>query len=98
MQVLPGWDKIVGMEQAAGNHKPGQCLWCRIDTPEPGGYAITIVKSGIRGFLPSTTALDIGRVVPSTFVCMERGRALFTFAFTLGTSSRVQNSTASEQE
>lgn len=79
-------------------HKPGQCLWCRIDSPEPGGYAITIHKSGIKGFLPSTTPLDIGRYVPSTFVCMDGDRALFTFAFTLGTSSRVQNSTASEQE
>lgn len=94
----PADDKILQMEQGAAYHKPGQCLWCRIDSPEPGGYAITIVKSGIKGFLPSTVALDIGRVVPSTFVCMTGGRALFTFAFTLGTSARVQNSTASEQE
>lgn len=86
------------MNQPAANHKPGQCLWCRIDSPEPGGYAITIVKSGIRGFLPSASALDIGRFVPSTFVCMNGDRALFTFAFTLGTSARVQNSTASDQE
>lgn len=86
------------MDQAAAPHKPGQCLWCRIDSPEPGGYAITIVKSGVRGFLPSNTALDIGRVVPSTFVCMTGNRALFTFAFTLGTSARVQNSTAGDQE
>ncbi|MBX9685428.1 MAG: hypothetical protein K2X27_01925 [Candidatus Obscuribacterales bacterium] len=85
------------MSQAA-NHKPGQCLWCRIDSPEPGGYAITIVKSGIKGFLPSASPLDIGRFVPSTFVCMNGNRALMTFAFTLGTSARVQNSTASEQE
>lgn len=86
------------MDQAAANHKPGQCLWCRIDSPEPGGYAITIVKSGIKGFLPSASSLDIGRVVPSTFVCMNGDRALFTFAFTLGTSAQVQNSTASVQE
>jgi hypothetical protein len=86
------------MDRASPIHKPGQCLWCRIDAPEPGGYAITIAKSGIRGFLPSATALDIGRFVPSTFVCMNGDRALFTFAFTLGTSARVQNSTASEQE
>lgn len=86
------------MDQAAANHKPGQCLWCRVDSPEPGGYAITIVKSGVRGFLPSTSALDIGRVVPSTFVCMNGNRALFTFAFTLGTSAHVQNSKAGDQE
>ena len=86
------------MDRAAANHKPGQCLWCRVDSPEPGGYAITIVKSGIKGFLPSTSALDIGRFVPSTFVCMNGDRALFTFAFTLGTSARVQNSTAGDQE
>ncbi|MBX9724431.1 MAG: hypothetical protein K2X81_23680 [Candidatus Obscuribacterales bacterium] len=86
------------MDPSAANHKPGQCLWCRIDSPEPGGYAITIVKSGVKGFLPCTTAIDVGRIVPSTFVCMNGNRALFTFAFTLGTSARVQNSTASDQE
>lgn len=86
------------MDQAAANHKPGQALWCRIDSAEPGGYAITLVRSGIKGFLPSTSALDIGRVVPSTFVCMDGKRALLTFAFTLGTSARVQHSKASEQE
>ncbi len=85
------------MDQAA-SHKPGTSLWCRIDSPEPGGYAVTIVKTGVRGFLPSTSSIDIGLIVPSTFVCMSGDRALFTFAFTLGTSARVQNSKASEQE
>ena len=86
------------MNSLPDNHKPGASLWCRIEAPEPGGYAITTVKTGIKGFLPSSAVLEIGRIVPSTFVCMDGARALFTFAFTLGKSALVQNSKASDQE
>ena len=59
---------------------------------------MSVVSTGVAGFLPSTDAIEVGRVVPSTFVCMNGDRALFTFAFTMGTSARVQHSTASDQE
>lgn len=86
------------MEQKKSLPKPGECIWCRIDSPEPGGYAVTVAASGMTGFLPSTVRIDVGQVVPTTFVCMSGEKALFTFAFTMGTSARVQHSTASREE
>lgn len=86
------------MNAEAPKIKPGECIWCRIEAPEPGGYIVAVEKKGIKGFLPSNQPIEIGRVVPSTFVCMNGEQALFTFAFTMGTSSRVQHSTASDAE
>ncbi len=78
--------------------KPGECIWCRVESPEPGGYRVSVVPGPLKGFLPSTHPIEIGKVVPTTFVCMDGEQALFTFAFTMGTSSRVQHSTASDAE
>jgi hypothetical protein len=78
--------------------KPGESVWCQLQSPEPGGYLVTLTPSGIEGFLPSEDPIQIGRVVPATFVCMNGERALLTYAFVLGTTARVQVSTASVQE
>lgn len=86
------------MENPASKIRPGECIWCRIESPEPGGYAVSVVSTGMPGFLPSYDPITIGRVVPTTFVCMNGDRALFTYAFTMGTSARVQHSTASDEE
>lgn len=93
-----GDDRILQMDEAGIKIKPGECVWCRIESPQPGGYAVTVVSNGIKGFLPSTINIEIGKVVPSSFVCMNGDQALFTFAFTIGTSARVQHSTATDQE
>lgn len=85
------------MDQAAQKVKPGECLWCRIEAPAPGGYKVSVVKTGLKGFLPATDKIEIGKVVPSTFVCMNEDEALFTFAFTMGTSAKVQHSTLSDE-
>ncbi len=89
---------MLRMDVPADKIKPGECVWCRIDSPEPGGYSVSVVSNGLVGFLPSYHPIELGRIVPSTFVCMDGERALFTFAFTMGTSARVQHSTASDQE
>lgn len=86
------------MTENGSNLKPGEIVWCRVETPEPGGYAVTIVASGMKAFLPSTNRIDIGKKVPTTFVAMDNEQALLTFAFTMGTSARVQHSTESDQE
>lgn len=78
--------------------KPGECIWCKVESPEPGGYRVSVVPGALKGFLPSTHPIELGKVVPTTFVCMDGEQALFTFAFTMGTSSRVQHSTASDAE
>lgn len=85
-------------EEARPKIKPGECIWCRIEAAEPGGYSVSVESRGISGFLPSTRPIELGVIVPSTFVCMNGDRALFTFAYTMGTSARVQHSTASDQE
>jgi hypothetical protein len=78
--------------------KPGESVWCQLQSPEPGGYLVKLTPSGIEGFLPSEDPIQIGRTVPATFVCMNGERALLTYAFVLGTTARVQVSTASVQE
>jgi hypothetical protein len=86
------------MDKSTVKLKAGDGVWCRIESPEPGGYNVSIVSGGVKGFLPSAESLEPGRVVPTTLVCIEAERALFTFAFTMGTSERVQHSKDSEQE
>jgi hypothetical protein len=78
--------------------KPGDSLTCTVKSPETGGYIVTLIPSGIEGFLPSQETIDIGRVVPATFVCMDGNRALLAYAFMIGTTERVQLSTASDSE
>lgn len=78
--------------------KPGESVWCQLQSPEPGGYLVKLTPSGVEGFLPSEDPIEIGRVVPATFVCMNGDRALLTYAFVLGTTARVQVSTASLEE
>lgn len=86
------------MDPISAKIKPGECIWCRVESPVPGGYNVLAVNEGLKGFLPSTQPIEIGRAVPTTFVCMNGEEALFTFAFTMGTSARVQHSTASDEE
>ncbi len=88
------------MDQKVAKLKPGDSVWVRLKSPEPGGYLVTLTPNGndIDGFLPSHDPIDIGRVVPTTFVCMNGDRALLTYAFVLGTTARVQVSTASDEE
>ncbi len=94
-------------------YRPGQSVMCKIESAEPGGYNAVVVGSGlppsaephddadhpqIKAFLPSIEPLKIGQTVPATFVCMHNNRALMTFAFMLGTTERVQHSTASDED
>ncbi|MBX9670054.1 MAG: hypothetical protein K2X93_20810 [Candidatus Obscuribacterales bacterium] len=78
--------------------KAGQSVLCRVDAPEPGGYAATILNFELGAFLPSREELNIGQTVPATFVCMTKDRALMTFAYMIGTTERVQFGLPSEEE
>lgn len=79
-------------------YKPGDSLICKIVAPEPGGYLVTLVPSGVQGFLPSKDELPIGKVVPTSFICMDGEKALLSYAYMIGTTERVQLSTASDVE
>lgn len=78
--------------------RAGSSVKCRVCTPEPGGYAVKLVPSGIDGFLPCQEELNEGQIVPATFVCMNQDQALMTFAFRIGTTERVQMGLPSEPE
>lgn len=86
------------MNEESAKLKPGESVWCRLKSPMPGGYLVTLTPTEIEGFLPSHDPIDIGRTVPTTFVCMDGDKALLTYAFVLGTTARVQVSTASDPE
>ena len=70
--------------------KPGDSLNCRVDAPEPGGYLVTIMPSGMKGFLPSAEPIEIGQIVPSKFVCMNGDKALLTYAFITASAECAQ--------
>lgn len=76
--------------------KAGQSVKCRVIAAEPGGYHVKLIGSKIDGYLPSQEELQIGQAVPATFVCMNRNRALMTFAYRIGTTARVQAGLDSE--
>ena len=86
------------MTQDFTRYKPGDSLNCRVESPEPGGYLVTLLPTGIQGFLPSQEPIELGQIVPATFICMHGQRALLGYAFMIGTTERVQLSTASDSE
>ena len=81
------------MTQSDSKPRPGDCVFCRVNSPELGGYQVVLTPSGIEGFLPSREPIELGSIVPATLVCMEGEKALLNYAFIMGTSSRVQHST-----
>ncbi|MBC7999219.1 MAG: hypothetical protein IAF58_14815 [Leptolyngbya sp.] len=85
-------------EEQLPNLKAGSSVKCRVCAPQPGGYAVRLVPSGIEGYLPCQEDLNEGQVVPATFVCMNQDQALMTFAFRIGTTERVQMGLPSEPE
>lgn len=99
-------------ESAPAPYKPGQGVMCRIESAEPGGYLATVLGIGgpplanpendaapvLKAFVPSSEPLRIGQIIPATFVCMHGNKALMTFAYMLGTTERVQHSTAPDSE
>ena len=78
--------------------RAGSSVKCRVCGPEPGGYLVKLVPSGIEGYLPCQEDVNEGQVVPATFVCMSKDHALMTFAFRIGTTERVQMGLPSEPE
>ncbi len=61
--------------------RAGQNVICRIERQEPDGYAVTISKENLPGFLPSEEPLKIGEEVLAQFVCITNNRILLTTRF-----------------
>lgn len=63
-------------------YKPGQNVYCRIVRPEPGGYAVLIIKDNLPGYLPSNAHHNIGEEILAQFVCVDKNRILLSERFT----------------
>ena len=62
-------------------YKPGQNVVCKIQSAEPGGYAVLIPKDNLPGFLPTQERLRLGDEVLATFVCVHNNRILLSARF-----------------
>lgn len=88
------------MEKAGDgpNYRSGQGVLCKVIAAEPGGYVVHLLPGEVEGFLPSQEQLQIGEQIPAMFVCMHENRALMSFAYMVGTTSKVQSGLGSESE
>lgn len=59
-------------------YKAGQNVVCKIIGPEPGGYAVSIPKDNLPGFLPTDAKLKPGEEVLAQFVCVDKNRVLLS--------------------
>ena len=69
-------------------YKPGQIVQCRVQKPEPGGYAVLLIKDNLPGYLPSNVRHNTGDEVLATFVCIDKSRVLLSERFTAGTAAK----------
>lgn len=60
------------------DYKAGQLVGCKVTGPEPGGYAVLIVKDNLPGFLPTENKLKIGEEILAQFVCIHNNRVLLS--------------------
>ncbi len=65
-----------------GGFYAGQDLVCKIVKDEPGGYTVTVLPSGLAGFLPTQALLRTGEEVLGQFVCVHNHRILLSARFT----------------
>jgi hypothetical protein len=68
-------------------YKAGQNVVCKVSHPEPGGYAVTIPKDNLPGFLPTQAHLKTGEEILAQFVCVHNNRILLSARF----SGEAQN-------
>ncbi len=68
--------------------RAGQNIVCRVERQEPDGYAVTISKENLPGFLPTEEPLRIGEEVLAQFVCVTNNRILLTTRFSSITNQK----------
>jgi len=62
-------------------YRQGQNLLCKINGQEKDGYAVTVVKDNLPGFLKTAYQLKVGDEVMAVFVCVNNGRILLSQLF-----------------
>jgi hypothetical protein len=81
-------------------YKAGQNVACKVNYAEEGGYAVTIQKDNLPGFIKTTNVLKVGEELLGVFVCVHQGRILLTplFATPRTTAHQLAQNTVNWQE
>ncbi len=74
-------------------YKAGQNVVCKVVKAEPGGYAVTIPKDNLPGFLPTQAILRTDEEILAQFVCVHNHRILLSARFS-NNSPKVQAHTS----
>jgi hypothetical protein len=91
--------KKVNPWQVTG-YKRGQNVSCKVDYAEKDGYAVTIIKDKLPGFIKTSNSLKSGDEVLGVFVCVHQGRILLDpqFSDLRTTAHQLKSNTVNWQD
>ncbi len=61
-----------------GPFRPGQQVVCKIIAAEPGGYAVILPQSYLKGFISTEIRIKIGEELLAQYVCIHNNRVLLS--------------------
>lgn len=81
-------------------YKQGQNVACRVNYAEKDGYAVTIQKDNLPGFIKTANVLKAGDEILGVFVCVHNGRILLSQLFSAprATKHQLQQTTVNWEE
>jgi hypothetical protein len=81
-------------------YKQGQNVSCKVNYAEKDGYAVTILKDNLPGFIKTANTLKTGDEILGVFVCVHNGRILLTQLFSAprATAHQLQQTTVNWEE
>ncbi|MBS2005864.1 MAG: hypothetical protein JST01_02410 [Cyanobacteria bacterium SZAS TMP-1] len=81
-------------------YKAGQNVACKVNYAEKDGYAVTIQKDNLPGFIKTANTLKAGDEILGVFVCVHNGRILLSQLFSAprATAHQLAQNTVNWQE
>jgi len=81
-------------------YKQGQNVACKVNYAEKDGYAVTIQKDNLPGFIKTANVLKAGDEILGVFVCVHNGRILLSQLFSAprATKHQLQQTTVNWEE
>jgi hypothetical protein len=81
-------------------YKQGQNVACKVNYAEKDGYAVTIQKDNLPGFIKTANTLKAGDEILGVFVCVHNGRILLSQLFSAprATKHQLQQTTVNWEE
>src|SRR5208283_2786339 len=81
-------------------YKQGQNVACKVNYAEKDGYAVTIQKDNLPGFIKTANTLKAGDEILGVFVCVHNGRILLSQLFSAprATAHQLQQTTVNWEE